>query len=112
MKLYTKKTLPPSSTITHEDNLSKSSTEINVSTKSRAFDKSFFSNRAQLPKIKGKYAGEFSRVKLYSIHCKLNDDGKLNDEGVSPSVLITSAKKHHKKGKKNAKNRGANGYDI
>ncbi|CAB4378435.1 unnamed protein product [Rhizophagus irregularis] len=112
LKLYTKKTLPPSSTITHEDDMSKSFTEINVSRKSRAFDKSFFSNRAQLPKIKGKYAGEFSRVKLYSIHDKLNDDGKPNDEGGSPSVLISSAKKHHKKGKKNVKNRGANGYDI
>jgi large subunit GTPase 1 len=92
--------------------MSKSFTEINVSTKSRAFDKSFFSNRAQLPKIKGKHAGEFSRVKLYSIHSKFNDEGKLIDEGGSPSGVISSSKKHHKKGKKNAKNRGANGYDV
>ncbi|GES94684.1 P-loop containing nucleoside triphosphate hydrolase protein [Rhizophagus clarus] len=113
LKLYTKtkKTVSSSSTITHDDNMSKSYAEINVSTKSRAFDKSFFSNRTQLPKIKGKYGGEFSRVKLYSIHGKLDDNGKLIDEGGSPSSMISS-KKHHKKGKRNAKNRGANGYDV
>jgi len=94
---------------TQDDNdVSKSS--VNLSTKSQALDKSFFNNQTQLPKIKGKYAGEFNRVKLYSIHSKLDDDGKPIDGDKLPSG--SSVKKHHKKGKKNVKNRSATGYDI
>ncbi|RIA94230.1 hypothetical protein C1645_818311 [Glomus cerebriforme] len=118
LKLYTKTkkkmTLQPSSTITLDDDISKSFTnQVNISKKSQALDKSFFGNQALLPKIKGKYAGEFSRVKFYPIHGKLDDGGKLIDGGSPPSgVSLSSVKKHHKKGKKNVKNRGANGYDI
>jgi len=111
IKTRKKITLSPSSTsssvITQDsDDTSKSFTE--------QFDRSFFSNQTLSPKIKGKYAGEFNRVKLYPIHGKLGDDGKPIDGGRSTltGVIAQSGKKHHKKGKKNVKNHGANGYYI
>ncbi|CAI2165360.1 1326_t:CDS:10 [Funneliformis geosporum] len=84
-------------------------------TKSQALDQSFFDDQTPSPKIKGKFAGEFSRVKLYPIHSTLDDEGKPIDKGGSTSSSISAnaqPDKKHKKGRKNVKNHGANGYNI
>jgi hypothetical protein len=114
LKLYTKtKKNQTSSPSSKQDNSDISRSLTNLSITSQAFDKSFFNNQTPLPKIKGKFANEFNRVKLYSIHNKLGDDGKPivgNKPPSDPSGV--NDKKHHKKGRKNVKNRGAIGYDI
>ncbi|CAG8676235.1 11032_t:CDS:10 [Funneliformis mosseae] len=117
VELYIKNKKKIKSIITQDgDDISSSiANQINIGTQSKALDQSFFGDPAPSPKVKGKFAGEFSRVKLYPIHSTLNDEGKPIGRGGATSlagVIAQSGKKHHKKGRKNVKNHGANGYDI
>ncbi|KAG9283963.1 hypothetical protein G9A89_005470 [Geosiphon pyriformis] len=92
--------------------------------KSRALDKSFFrpstGTGAKLKSYKilmgtNIAGGSFNRVNMYPIHGKIADDGKPVDIGSTQFGLaknyIIEGKKHHKKGKKNIKNRSGGGYD-
>ncbi|CAG8446358.1 5659_t:CDS:10 [Ambispora gerdemannii] len=98
--------------------------------KSRALDKSFFNkpSTSGSVQIKGsKFASfgsnndNFHRVNIYQIHGKIADDGTLVETkdgsssqfSLAQNLLLSPAigKKHHKKGKKNIKNRRKIGYE-
>ncbi|CAG8451189.1 3742_t:CDS:10 [Ambispora leptoticha] len=97
--------------------------------KAQVLDKSFFSKPPTASvQVKGnKFASfnsnnGFHRVNIYPLHGKIADDGTLIDtkEGftssqfsIAQNLLLSPAigKKHHKKGKKNVKNRSRSGYE-
>ncbi|CAG8445418.1 17718_t:CDS:10 [Acaulospora morrowiae] len=109
IKLYIKKkkliSTPEEMFIKDSDTVSELSvTASSTDSKSKMLDDTFFGNNKQLsgPRITGKFAfqGEFNRVKIYPI----NSTDDANNQVVG--------KKSHKRGKKNIKNRNAQGYNV
>ncbi|KAJ1657173.1 hypothetical protein IWQ61_003376 [Dispira simplex] len=88
-----------------------------TSTKVVSLDTKFFNSGQDLahaPKTTGKFStGTFTRNQLYPHHQRVGNDGRVLN---SVSTLSGTAnpgqgKKHHKKGKKNIKQRSGKGYD-
>ncbi|KAI9243151.1 hypothetical protein BDA99DRAFT_530828 [Phascolomyces articulosus] len=93
--------------------------------KTEAVDRSFFNHHMGAPSVRGKAAssmrGGFSRVTLYPHQRVMGDDGlpvpqgrrerqAMVQQNAIESGLTLGGKKHHKKGKKNQKQRSGAGY--
>ncbi|KAI7847887.1 hypothetical protein BDC45DRAFT_451174 [Circinella umbellata] len=109
------------STIANENN---NGITVTRGSKTEAVDQSFFNQHMGAPSVRGKAAssmrGGFSRVTLFPHQQRMGDDGLPVPQGrrerqamVQQNAMesgLTGNKKHHKKGRKNQKQRSGAGY--